>query len=323
MASSSAFLDVARVHKRFARVHAVADISLAVAPGEIFALLGPNGAGKSTLLRMLVGITRPDEGRIQWPTMPGGQLPGVQLGYLPEDRGLYQDMPLIAVLTYFGSLRGLAPRDAQQAGERWLDRLELLPRAKDKVGSLSKGNQQKVQFAAAVLHRPRCAILDEPFSGLDPLNQELFLGLVRDLRAEGTTVILSAHQMSLVERLADRVFVMQHGREVLAGTMPEIRERWGTGVRLILTVDGTAAGVGSQTEALAAIAAHPAVVGVSRGEDAAVVIALARGQHVGDLMALCASRLSIVSVRTEQPSLHDVYIDVVGTAAPATPAEAA
>ncbi len=311
------FLDISGVHKRFARVHAVADISLSVATGEIFALLGPNGAGKSTLLRMLVGITRPDEGHIAWRTMPDGRLPATALGYLPEDRGLYQDMPLIAVLTYFGTLRGLERSAAHRAAEHWLDRVDLLPRAKDKVGSLSKGNQQKVQFAAAVLHAPACAILDEPFSGLDPLNQELFLGLVAELRAQGTTVILSAHQMSLVERLADRVYVMQHGREVLSGTMPEIRERWGTGARLLLAVDN------EQPGALLPIESHPAVVSVARESDGNIVITLARGQHVGDLLALCASRLSIVSVRTEEPSLHDMYIQVVGGAVPLSATEAA
>ena len=292
MTAFAPFLDVADVHKRFARVHAVDGISFTVAPGEIFALLGPNGAGKSTLLRMLVGITRPDEGRIDWTATPGQRLPATSLGYLPEERGLYLDMPLIAVLTYFGTLRGLDSIAAKRAAEHWLDRIELLPRAKDKVKTLSKGNQQKVQFAAAVLHSPVCAILDEPFSGLDPLNQELFLGLVAELRTQGTTVILSAHQMSLVERLADRVFVMQHGREVLSGTMPEIR-------------------------------AHSAVVDVTRDTDANIVITLARGHHVGDLLVLCASKMSLVRVRTDEPSLHDVYINVVGGAAPASATEAA
>ena len=127
------FLDVANVHKRFARVHAVAGISFSVTKGEIFALLGPNGAGKSTLLRMLVGITRPDEGRVSWTAAPGQRLPATSLGYLPEERGLYQDMPLIAVLTYFGTLRGLDDNAAKRAAEHWLDRVELLPRAKDKV----------------------------------------------------------------------------------------------------------------------------------------------------------------------------------------------
>lgn len=251
MTTPTPFLDVRSVRKRFASVQAVSDLSLTVRPGEIFALLGPNGAGKSTLLRMLVGITRPDEGTVRWPSLGVDRLPASALGYLPEDRGLYQDMPLVAVLTYFGSLRGLAPDAARRAAEHWLDRLELLPRAKEKVSTLSKGNQQKVQFAAAVLHRPVCAILDEPFSGLDPLNQELFLRLVTELRDQGTTVILSAHQLALVERLADHVFIMHHGREVLSGTMPEIRARF------------------------------------------------ARAEGGGD------------------PTLHDVYIDVVGSARPA------
>ncbi len=310
MTTTPRFLHVAGVHKRFARVHAVANLSFAVAPGEIFALLGPNGAGKSSLLRMMVGITRPDEGHITWPTMPDQRLAATSLGYLPEERGLYQDMPLVAVLTYFGLLRGLERRDALRAAEAWLERLELLPRAKDKVGSLSKGNQQKVQFAAAVLHAPACAILDEPFSGLDPLNQELFLGLVTELRAQGTTVILSAHQMSLVERLADRVFVMQHGREVLSGTMAEIRDRWGTGARLVLTVDN------EPSDALAPIREHPAVRDLTRDAEGNIVITLERGHHVGDLLAMCASRLNIVRVRTDEPSLHDVYLRVVGGAMP-------
>ncbi len=317
MPGPASFVEVANVHKRFARVHAVAGISFSVAKGEIFALLGPNGAGKSTLLRMLVGITRPDEGRIDWTATLGLRLSATSLGYLPEERGLYQDMPLIAVLTYFGTLRGLDGSAAKRAAERWLDRIELLPRAKDKVKTLSKGNQQKVQFAAAVLHAPTCAILDEPFSGLDPLNQELFLGLVAELRAQGTTVILSAHQMSLVERLADRIFVMQHGHEVLSGTMPEIRERWGTGARLVLTAED------EQPDAFASIRAHAAVVDVIRDADANLVVTLARGHHVGDLLVLCASKMSIVRVRTDEPSLHDVYVNVVGGAAPAIATEAA
>jgi ABC-2 type transport system ATP-binding protein len=223
------FLQVDGVHKRVVRVHAVANLSLSVQPGEIIALLGPNGAGKSTLLRMLVGITRPDAGRITWqgPVDPRGQLLPSALGYLPEDRGLYLDVPLGDIVAYFGRLRGMSRGDAERATTAWLERLDLGARARDKVGALSKGNQQKVQFAAAVLHRPAFAILDEPFSGLDPLNQELFLALVRELRDGGTTVLFSAHQMPLVERLADRVFVMAHGRELLQGTVPEIRAQWG------------------------------------------------------------------------------------------------
>jgi ABC-2 type transport system ATP-binding protein len=216
------FLSIQSVVKRYATVLAVDGISLDIARGEIVALLGPNGAGKSTLIRMLVGITRPDEGRILWNGVEGVRLPAAELGYLPEDRGLYQDVSLQRTLTYFARLRGVPSSDAERMATEWLTRFELADRAKEKLGALSKGNQQKVQFAAAVLHRPRFAILDEPFSGLDPLNQELFLDLVRTLRTAGTTVLFSAHQMSLVERLADRVFVMHRGRELMHGPVASL-----------------------------------------------------------------------------------------------------
>jgi ABC-2 type transport system ATP-binding protein len=303
-------LTVSNVHRRFATVHAVNDISFRVAEGEIFALLGPNGAGKSTLLRMLVGITRPDSGTIAWTvgSATADRLPAEQIGYLPEDRGLYQDQPLINVLEYFGSLRGMSRADARASGTAWLERLELGARLKEKVGSLSKGNQQKVQFAAAVLHRPRFVILDEPFSGLDPLNQEVFLTLVRSLRDEGMTVLFSAHQMSLVERLADRLFVMQHGRQVLYGTIPDVRAQWGGGRRLVLHVEAHAA------HALDELRAHSAVSRVEMLEDRAIEITLAGAAPMGELLARCAQLFTIVDIRTEQPSLHEVYINTVGAA---------
>ncbi len=217
----TAFLTIDRVEKRYSTVQAVAGISLEVQPGEAVALLGPNGAGKTTLLRMLVGITRPDRGRIVW---QGGasSLPPADLGYLPEDRGLYQDMPIKRTLTYFARLRGIAGPEAERRASTWLERFELGDRAKEKLSALSKGNQQKVQLAAAILHSPRFAILDEPFSGLDPINQELFLSIVRELRAAGTTLLFSAHQMSLVERMADRVMVLHRGKELLHGSICEL-----------------------------------------------------------------------------------------------------
>lgn len=217
----TAFLTIDRVEKRYATVQAVAGISLEVQPGEAVALLGPNGAGKTTLLRMLVGITRPDSGRILW---QGGTAspPPSDLGYLPEDRGLYQDMPIKRTLTYFARLRGVEGAEAERRATTWLERFELGDRANEKLSALSKGNQQKVQLAASILHSPRFAILDEPFSGLDPINQELFLSIVRELRAAGTTLLFSAHQMSLVERMADRVMVLHRGKELLHGSISDL-----------------------------------------------------------------------------------------------------
>jgi ABC-2 type transport system ATP-binding protein len=218
----SASLTIDRVEKRYATVQAVAGVSFEVLPGEAVALLGPNGAGKTTLLRMLVGITRPDAGRIVWDGVERDALPPLEVGYLPEDRGLYQDVSIQRTLEYFARLRGVHARDAAARATRWLERFELADRAGEKLSALSKGNQQKVQFAAAVLHEPRFAILDEPFSGLDPLNQELFLALVAEMRAKGTTILFSAHQMALVERMADRVFVLHRGRELLHGRTADL-----------------------------------------------------------------------------------------------------
>lgn len=228
-------LELHAVEKRFGDIRAVDGVSLEVRRGEILALVGPNGAGKTTLLRMIVGILGPDAGRITF-RMDGGRPATVpdraRLGYLPEDRGLYTNVPVLRVLRYFAALRGMPRTEAVPAAETWLRRLDLAGRANDEVKALSKGNQQKVQFISAVLHRPALAILDEPFSGLDPLNQEFFLDLVRELRDAGTTILFSAHQMQLVERLADRVVLIGNGRVAGQGTLPELRENWGSEVSL-------------------------------------------------------------------------------------------
>lgn len=244
-------LKIDRVEKRYATVQAVAGVSLDVAHGESVALLGPNGAGKTTLLRMLVGITRPDSGRILWDGVERDALPPLEVGYLPEDRGLYQDVPIQGTLEYFARLRGVNPTDARTRAARWLARFELTDRAGEKLSALSKGNQQKVQFAAAVLHEPRFAILDEPFSGLDPLNQELFLSLVADMRAAGTTILFSAHQMALVERMADRVFVLHRGRELLHGRTADLVSGGSLHQLYVEKVSAANAEAGIATEAVA------------------------------------------------------------------------
>lgn len=215
------------VRKKFATVTAVDGITLDIRAGRIFALLGPNGAGKTTLLRMILGLMLPDSGSIRWHA--ASQATGVAhpdprtIGYLPEDRGLYPDVEVLRTLVYFGALRGMTRAAARAAALQWLERLELLDRANEQVKALSKGNQQKVQFISAVLHKPSVAVLDEPFSGLDPMNQDLFLTLLRDLADDGTTVLLSAHQLQLVERIADELVVINRGQVILQGTVEEVR----------------------------------------------------------------------------------------------------
>jgi ABC-2 type transport system ATP-binding protein len=219
-----------QVRKEFATVTAVGDISLDIPRGGVFALLGPNGAGKTTLLRMILGLILPDAGTISWHDgIAAGRHGGPgspdrrSIGYLPEDRGLYPDVEVLRTLVYFGTLRGMSREAARSAAVEWLERLQLADRAGEPLKSLSKGNQQKVQFISAVLHRPQLSVLDEPFSGLDPLNQDLFLGLIRDLGSEGRTVLLSAHQLQLVERVADALVVINRGQVVLQGTVDEVR----------------------------------------------------------------------------------------------------
>jgi ABC-type Na+ transport system ATPase subunit NatA len=185
--NSTILLKVNAVEKKFASVKAVNHLSFEVSQGEVFALLGPNGAGKTTMIRMILGIIRPDSGDIhfQWPDSKKTLASRGQVGYLPEERGLYKEIPILRTLTYLGTLRGMRRKAAAAAAQRWIERFGLKERATDKLETLSKGNQQKVQFIAAILHQPSLVILDEPFSGLDPINQELFSTIIRELRRNG------------------------------------------------------------------------------------------------------------------------------------------
>lgn len=215
------------ITKRFANRDVVERLPFTVRRGEVFAPLGPNGAGKTTCVRMLAGLIRPDAGRIAV-SIDGrvtAALPPAHSAYLPEDRGLYREIPVLRTLVYFGRLRGLERREAERRPSAGSKRMGLADRGHDRIDALSKGNQQRVQLIAAIMHRPALAILDEPFTGLDPVSQEFFLELVSELKAAGTTILLSAHQMALVERTADRVLLMNRGREILSGSIAELRAR--------------------------------------------------------------------------------------------------
>lgn len=303
-----AILTVEDATKTYATVRAVDGVSFAVRPGEVFALLGPNGAGKTSLVRMLLGILRPDGGSITYRLHDGkAAWPDPRdLGYLPEDRGLYRDVPVLRTLVYFGQLRGMAKADARTAALQWLDRMGLAERAGQNLETFSKGNQQKVQFVSAVLHRPAFAVLDEPFSGLDPLNQDFFARLIRELAASGTTVLLSAHQMHLVEKLADRILLMNKGREVLSGTVDEMRAKTRAATRLGLRVRGAPDPT--------ALANHPAVAGVEAHADGRLVLLLRDGAALGDLLVQVGSRYDVLEVQSERVSLHDIYVQALGDA---------
>lgn len=294
------------IEKRFGEIRAVDGISLAVEPGEIVALLGPNGAGKTTLLRIALGMIRPDHGRVRYGLggVIAGRLDLARIGYLPEERGLYQDVPVRRYLAYFAALRGMRRPDARREADRWLERLGLAERAAEDLRDLSKGNQQKVQFISSIVHRPALAFLDEPFSGLDPLNQDLFLSLIRELRDAGTTVVLSAHQMQLVERLADRVVLIRGGRTADAGTVEQLRERWGAGRRLTLRLDGE--------PDISFLDLLDGVRGVRRTGADQVEIEIERDTALSPLLEAIGRRLDVRDMRTATVTLHDIYVRTVG-----------
>lgn len=220
-------ITVTEIEKSYATVNAVRGVSFTINTGEIFALLGPNGAGKSSIIRMLVGMTRPDRGTIAITHQQAhyDHVPRRYLGYLPEDRGLYPDKSVEKNLLYLAQLHGLSKAQAQLEMNHWLEIFDLTERRKEDLKQLSKGNQQKVQLIAAVIHKPALVILDEPFSGLDPINQEKVVEFLKTLRTKGMTVILSAHQMAMVEKLADRMLLMAKGQMVLAGTLLDIKQQ--------------------------------------------------------------------------------------------------
>jgi ABC-2 type transport system ATP-binding protein len=225
--------------KRFGKALALDDVSFEVPRGEVFGLLGPNGAGKTTLIRMVLDIIKPDSGRVELFGRPFQPDDRNRIGYLPEERGLYPRQPIGAVLEYLGMLKGMTATDARRESAHWLERFGLADRAREKVEALSKGNQQKVQVASALLAQPPIVIFDEPLSGLDPVSARTVIGIIRECAAAGQTVVLSTHQMGMVETLCTRLLMLARGRVVLEGAVREVRQRFSADnvVRVISDAD--------------------------------------------------------------------------------------
>lgn len=230
-------VEVAHLAKSFGDVRAVEDVSFSVGKGEIFGLLGPNGAGKTTTIRVMLDIFKPDSGQVSILGGPMSEATQDRIGYMPEERGLYQDTALDRCLTYLGSLKGLSAADVRQRTRDYLERFDLEEHKKKKVKELSKGMQQKAQIIATLLHDPELIIIDEPFTALDPVNTQLIKEIFRELRAKGSTIIMSTHQMHQVEELCDRIVLIDHGRTVLYGDLDEIRSRF-TGHAVLVRAQG-------------------------------------------------------------------------------------
>ncbi|MCS6845226.1 MAG: ATP-binding cassette domain-containing protein [Caldilineales bacterium] len=228
-------VEVSRLKKAFGATQAVADVSFAVEKGEIFGLLGPNGAGKTTTIRLMLDIFKPDAGDVSILGGPMTEAKKNRIGYMPEERGLYQEMPLEACLVYLATLKGLSKAEARRRLQPYLERFDLAQHRDKKVKELSKGMQQKAQIIATVLHGPELLIMDEPFSGLDPVNTQLAKDLLLELRRQGVTILMSTHIMHQVEEMCNRIVLINQGRNVLYGEVAQIQRQYsGHAVRVRL-----------------------------------------------------------------------------------------
>lgn len=297
-------LSVNNVSKRYRTVTAVDAISLDIQPGKIQALLGPNGAGKSSLVRMLVGLTQPDEGEIRVENNGASiELSYHDFAYLPEDRGLYQDRSILDNLNYIASLRGLKFSDIRADIDSWLERFELTDRKDEPLRQMSKGNQQKVQLIATLLHDPQLVILDEPFSGLDPVNQEHVLTVLSELRDRGKTVVLSAHQMALVERLADTMLLMDKGRAVAQGSLQEIRNT--------LLPDPVYRVTTNAQLAIENWSDEEQIQSIRKVNDEQVELTFRSSANIEKVWPQLAQHVRIKAFAPIQPGLHDLYLDTI------------
>ena len=293
-------LGVIDVSKSFDTIRAVNRVSFEARPGEILGFLGPNGAGKTTTIRMIMGIMQPDTGNISFSFATSDPRSfRERVGYLPEERGLYGEAKIHDLLVYLAELKGVDRAEARELASHWIDRMDLSDWANKKVDKLSKGMQQKVQFVAAILHQPDLVILDEPFSGLDPIHQDVIKEFISELREEGMTVLLSSHQMNRVEELCDRIFLIHRGRRVLYGDLSDIKESFGDhAVHMRFEGDG---------ELLSRL---PGVREFSCSTGQANFI-LDRLHAPDALVRALPSVLEIHALHIDRPPLHDIFVKTI------------
>lgn len=292
----NAAIAIAGVTKRFGNVVAVDDLDLEVPRGSLYGFIGPNGSGKSTTLRMIMHILLPDCGEIEVLGVRDTRAAHDRVSYLPEERGLYKRMSVRRLLRYFGALKGARQPELDRSIDDWLERMGLSAWIDKKIDALSKGMAQKVQFIATVLNRPELLILDEPFTGLDPVNAEVLKDAVLELKRQGTTVVFSTHDMAVAERLCDRIFMIFRGKKVLDGTLDQIQSIYGYDTIRVRTEAGTAA-----LEDLA---------GVIEVNDLGNSQEVRWGGDPQDLLAALSARTRISHFEIARPSLHDIFVRI-------------
>jgi len=296
-------IDIRGVSKLFDSHRAVDDLSLVVPDGAIYGFIGPNGSGKTTTLRMILNIIAPDHGSIDVLGEPASAATRDAIGYLPEERGLYKKMHVRRLLRYYGRLKGRTVAELDPVIGRWLERLQLADWADKRVDQLSKGMAQKVQFVAAIVARPRLLILDEPFSGLDPVNAEALRAAVLDLRREGTTIVFSTHDMGTAEKMCDRILMIFNGRKVLDGSLAEIQAEYGHDTIRVRVAGGLSV--------LSGIAGLESVIDHGNYQDVRV------SGSPNALLQQLVARAEVRHFEIMHPSLADIFVRIAGPAAAA------
>ena len=293
-----ATVEISHISKSFGALKAVDDVSFDVEKGEIFGLLGPNGAGKTTAIRVLLDIFKPDHGSVSILGGPMTEAKKDHIGYMPEERGMYQDITLERCLVYLGSLKGLTPLEAHARIAEYLERFDLASSRHKKVKELSKGMQQKAQLITTLIHRPELLIIDEPFSGLDPVNTQMVKDLLCEQRDKGGTILMSTHQMHQVEELCDRIVLIDHGRTVLYGGLNDIRKQF-TGHAVIVRTPGS-------------LPAMAGVEHVERHNSSAYRLNLAPATSSQDILRkLVESGIQVDQFEIAAPTLDEIFIRVV------------
>jgi ABC-2 type transport system ATP-binding protein len=292
-------LDVANISKSFGKVQAVSDLTFAAREGAVFGLLGPNGAGKTTTIRMILDILTPDKGQVRWNGRPVDASVRHNFGYLPEERGLYPKMKIPEQMLFFGRLHGMSTADAKQRTSELFQAFGLSEKLQSTIAELSKGNQQKVQFIVAILHRPPMLVLDEPFSGFDPINIEIVKDAIRDLAASGTTVLLSSHRMEQVEELCDDLCIIDRSHSVLRGSLKDIKKNWPDRyVRMTRLADM------SFLDKFAAVTVRPSTDGICD-------IKLPPSANPADILKAAVQSGPVDHFEVVEPSLNDIYLHYV------------
>ncbi len=291
------------LRKRFGEVQALDGVSFSVHPGEVFGFLGANGAGKTTTMRIVLGLMKPDEGSVSWKGEPARSWPRRTWGYMPEERGLYLHMPVIDQLVHFAALYGVPRRKAREEALAWLERFRIADLADRRAETLSKGNQQKVQYVATMLQDPDVLLMDEPFVGLDPVNVALLKSAFLELRDTGKTLVFSTHQLEQAEALCDSVAIIDHGRIVASGTTREVRRSTGHQAVRIAT---------SSDDGLDWLASFPEVTVTRSGNDYTELRVAAGLDPQVILRGALDHGEEILRFEVTDPSLEDVFVERVG-----------